>query len=483
VSAKKKKRYRKVLGRRTFLRGAGTVAIGLPFVDAMTTTSLYAAMPEPPVRAFNVFFGLGFPTPLQAEDWTGPLEALEPLRDRLCVIRGIDQYRNDIGGVNAHYDGSGSCFSATKVANETRRGGATLDQVLRRAAYPDGLPTGMIPTLAMGTYFRRADRPYRYLHSWNADGSPAAQAIDDPRDLFDRIFGSAEPEPTDTRDQRLRQSVLDSVLEQYRHYQSDASNLGVASRAKIADHLDRIREHEVRVFGDGTDGGTCTEPSRPPRSDLPLGAAADPGGEGVDVTLDGLVDHWRLMSDLYALAIHCDRVRFGCATYMSAGERIRMTGRYEFEGRHIYDFDDRADRGGRSGAQGCSHEFWHGFSADRENAELRAHLHLKLREVAYFLDKLDDPEHRDANGLSVLQNAMVTVSTESGDGRHNDVRRELSGIFHAISGANERFVTGDIVDVAAEGIDLYNTMLAAMGTGEKVGDPGRPVETVGAILR
>lgn len=479
-----KKRYRRVLGRRTLLRGAGTVAIGLPFLDAMTTTSLYAAPPEPPARAFNVFFGLGFPTPLQSEEWSGPLEPLEPLRDRLCVIRGVDQVRNDIGGLNAHYDGSGSAFAATKPANETRGGGATLDQVLRRVAYPDGLPVGMIQTLAMGTYFRRADRPYRYLHCWNADGSPAAPMIDDPRALFDRIFGSEEPppEPGDDRAGRLRRSVLDGVLAQYRHYQSEASNLGRASRAKIADHLDRIREHEVRVFGDGGSSAGCTAPARPPRSELPLGSAADPGGEGVDVTLEGLVDHWRLMSDLYALAVHCDRVRFGCATYMSAGERIRLTGRYQYEGRLIYDFDDRRDRG-RAGAQGCSHEYWHGFAVDRSNEQLRAHLHLKLREVAYFLQRLDDPDHLDPNGLSVLQNAMVTVTTESGDGRHNDPRRELSGIFHAISGANERFVTGDIVDVSAEGLDLYNTMLAAMDTGQQLGDTGRPIETVDAILR
>lgn len=471
------------MSRRSFLRGAGTVAIGLPFLDAMRTTSLYAAVPEPTARAFNVFFGLGFPTPLQSEGYDGPMEPLEVLRDKLCIVRGIDQVRADVGGANAHYDGAGASFGATAPTSLTQTGGATIDQVMRRELHPEGLPPGVIPTLCMGTYFRRNDRPYRYIHSWNPDGSPAARMLEDPASLFDRIFGEAPPmEMGPDRGQRLRRSVLDSVLAQYRHYQSDASNLGRASRARIADHLDRVREHEVRVFGGEMMGGTCVVPDRPPAGDIPHGTAADPGGEGIDITLEDLVSHWRLMADLYVLAAQCDLVRFGSVTYLSSGERIRVTGRYEYAGRTIYDFDDRRDRG-RGGAQGCSHEYWHAFREGNANEQLRAHLHMKLREVAYFLQGLDDPEHADENGHTILENAMVTVSTESGDGRHNDVRRELSGIFHAISGGNDRFQTGSIVDVGAEGIDLYNTMLGAYGLRSRLGPEGRTVEAVDAILR
>jgi hypothetical protein len=43
------------------------------------------------------------------------------------------------------------------------------------------------------------------------------------------------------------------------------------------------------------------------------------------------------------------------------------------------------------------------------------------------------------------------------------VKRELSGIFHAFTGAGGRFKTGQIIDAKAEGLDVYNTMLAAMG--------------------
>jgi hypothetical protein len=62
------------------------------------------------------------------------------------------------------------------------------------------------------------------------------------------------------------------------------------------------------------------------------------------------------------------------------------------------------------------------------------------------------------------------------------VKRELSGVFHAITGAGGRFKTGQIMDVGHEGIDVYNTMLGAMGASEKLGPEKREAQKVDAIL-
>jgi len=48
------------------------------------------------------------------------------------------------------------------------------------------------------------------------------------------------------------------------------------------------------------------------------------------------------------------------------------------------------------------------------------HAHMKLREVAHFLSRLDSDDCREANGRTILENSMITVSTESGDGRHTE---------------------------------------------------------------
>ena len=104
---------------------------------------------------------------------------------------------------------------------------------------------------------------------------------------------------------------------------------------------------------------------------------------------------------------------------------------------------------------------------------------MKMNEIAYFMKRLDGT--REANGRSILENSLFTISTESGDGRHNDVKRELSGVFHAITGANGRFKTGQFMDVKAEGIDVYNTMLTAMGAKKKIGPNNRQDKAVNKI--
>ncbi len=106
---------------------------------------------------------------------------------------------------------------------------------------------------------------------------------------------------------------------------------------------------------------------------------------------------------------------------------------------------------------------------------------MKMREVAYFLGRLDSDDCREANGRTILDNSLITISTESGDGRHNNVKRELSGVFHAITGANGRFKTGQITDLGAEGLDVYNTMLDGLGVHERMGPKDREHQPVDAI--
>ena len=186
------------------------------------------------------------------------------------------------------------------------------------------------------------------------------------------------------------------------------------------------------------------------------------------------------MSDLYALAIQTDRTRFGSLTFLAAGERIRLTGDYQYGGKTVYQFDD-ASQHRASGSKGCSHEWWHKFNESKKNEQLRWHAHMMLGEVVHFLQRLDSPECREANGKTMLENSLITISTESGDGRHNDVKRELSGVFHAVSGANGRFQTGQIMDVGAEALDVYNTMVDTLGVRERLGPQKRKMTTVDKI--
>lgn len=474
----------KRLSRRTILKGVGAVGIGLPLLEEMMVSSAVASpnvapiVADVPVRAFNVFFGLGIPSPLQKEGFDGVLEPLKPLGDKLLIMRNVDQVRCDESGINAHFDGASGAFTAEPPKGEAKSGGPSIDQVIRNTHYPNGLPNGIVPTLAAGTYFRRS-RMCRYVHSFKNDGTVAARMQERPRDLFDRVFGSISVVDPDSRKQRLRRSVLDSVVDQYKLYTGKNSPLGSASRVRVREHLERIREFERRAYQMKHDNKGPKGPVLPPRSELAHGTQADPSGQGIDMPLNDLTTEWRLMADLFALAVELDRVRIGSLTFLAAGERLRVTGDYVYDQKKVFEFDD-AKQLKASGDKGCSHEWWHKFNEKKKNEALRAHAHMKMREVAYFLKRLDDS--KEANGKSILENSLVTISTESGDGRHNDVKRELSGVFHAITGANGRFKTGEIMDVGEEGIDVYNTMLTAMGATTKLGPKKREGKIVDSIL-
>jgi hypothetical protein len=464
-----------VLNRRTMLKGLGGAVIGLPLLEEMIAPALAAKPNQVPARAFNVFFGLGIPSPLQDEGFSDVFQPLKPLRDKLLIMRNVDHVRADEKGINAHFDGASASFTAEGPDGEAKAGGPSIDQMVRYAHYPKGLPAGMVPTLVAGTFFRRS-RVSRYIHSYNLDGTVAGSMQERPRDVFERVFGTIDTGSADPKRERLKRSVLDTMVDQYKHFTGANSPLGAASKARIKDHLDRIREFEERAYSmrELKDGA----PAMPPRSELLHGGPADPGGEGIDMRLEDLTTEWRLLADLYALAVETDRVRFGSLTFLAAGERLRVKGDYKYDGKLIYPFDDAKDHNA-TGSKGCSHEWWHQFSEKKKNTQLRAHAHMKLREVAYFLKRLD--QSKEANGRSILENSMITVSTESGDGRHSDVKRELSGVFHCITGANGRFKTGEIMDVKSEGIDVYNTLLNTMGVKNHLGPKTRDRQSVDKI--
>jgi len=471
------------INRRAALKGLGSISIALPLLEEWCFPALGSSSETSsaaiPVRSFNLFFGLGIPAPLQEEGFDGVLEPLKPLRDKLLIMRHVDQVRCDQSGINAHFDGASGAFTATPPQGEAKAGGASIDQLILRHHYPQGQPAGVAGTVVAGTFFRRS-RVSRYVHSYRPDGTVAATMMERPRDLFDRIFGQVgQVSGQDAQQQHLKRSVLDSVVEQYKYYTGGRSPLGTSSRSKVADHLDRIREFEQRAFtlhADQADG-----PGRPKPSELLHGGLADPGGEGIDITLDALTTEWRLMADLYATAIQMDRVRFGALTFLAAGERIRLSGDYTYMGQKRYTFED-SRKLNASGSQGCSHEWWHQFNEKKDNEALRAHAHMKMRELAYFMQQLDGPDCVEANDKTILENMLLTISTESGDGRHNDVKRELSGVFHAITGANGRFKTGQIADLKSEGLDVYNTMLRGMGVKARLGPTDRESHEVASIL-
>ncbi|MEM6957741.1 MAG: DUF1552 domain-containing protein [Myxococcota bacterium] len=485
--------------RRAFLLGAGGVAVGLPFFDEFAGRG--SAQAEVPVRAFNCSFGLGLFPDMQQPGLGGVLEPLRAIADKLLVLRGVN-YR--LGNHNTSVPASGgipnshletTTFTGTKVQDDLNRaGGASLDQALRRHAYPDGLPPGMLSTVQTGLAYEIGHNA-RDIRSWNPDGSPASRFEHRADRLFESLFGSIMmpdaptegPSPEEVRACRRRRSVLDAVVEQYRHHTGDRSRLGAASRVKLSLHLERIREVEQRVYA-----ASCEEAPPPPAASCSVpGAPSDfinsDGLEYQDVTVAQLERTWRLLVDTFALGVQCDQFRFGSMVFMAQGARIRLSGDYSYGGERIYSFNDIRDWDAIDGrGNKTSHEYWHaygmgGSGGERVREAARAHAHFMVRQCAYFAEALDSADYADGNGKSIFENAMVTFATESGSGNHNRSRAdeiELANVFHAISPAGDRFRTGEIDLGTRDALHLYNTMLQAHGVETLLGSGEAGVDEI-----
>jgi hypothetical protein len=462
--------YRHVLSRRTLLRGAGTVAIGLPFLEEMRVRSVYAAPAPAPHRAITLFFGEGMPNHCQ-EDFlgalNGPLEPLKRHQKKLSFVRGLGFPQ--MGG--AHEAGALCSFNGERFRSKDRAGGPSIDQVMLRELYKGGLPAGMIPTLAMGFYgsYRTQEGHWRRVRSWKDDGSPSEIPKAFPSDLFRRVFGAATPgAPVDTaaaeKQARRRRSVLDSVVGQYKHLTSDAGNLSLESRAKIRTHLERLAELEQRAFAPAmmpAGAASCKKPSNV--TDPPL-YKGQRSFNGVDLDVNDISAHWRLNVDIFTLAFQCDMTRFGSANFLNTGDRIDVRGRYEYEGRLIYEFNDSRDRPGAGEGERVNHEHFHAWDR-RGNRIAPHHMHFHMREVSYFLSKLDDPQWKDADGGTLLDNAMVMITTElSEPGAHS-----VTGVVHMLGPCGGRVKTNGEVFRVGDGrrpaADLYNTVLRTYGVG------------------
>ncbi len=438
--------------RRTLLRGAGSVAVALPFLAEMAPAlgQPSAGVPE---RLVTVFFGLGL-DPSWQTDLSGPLQPLAPFASQAAFCStGMTQ--GSVGG--AHCETSTVVFVGEKQKSLNVAGGASIDQWLRSRVDPNA------PTLASGLWWRRGACDAQALRVYNPDGT-ARLPIKRPSEVFDALFGSVfVPDPdqdveAQRRELRIRRSVLDTVLEQYQSLRSDRSYLGHESKLKIEQHLSSIREIELQLApsedimdgGEGGSGGTCEAgqaPNDPPIADYDRFTYGTGGGAPA-IAWQDIETVFGLHAELYALALRCDLVRYGNLMFESAGGHTNVEGTYSAIGSSTtFPGNSQHD------------SYFHGNEPD--NAKL--YQHFALSNIATFLGYLADGDYLEANGKTVLENATIVIGTEYG---WNHSKQD---VFHAVVGGAGRFKSGFFVDRDINCIDLYNTILAGHGINAQIG--------------
>jgi hypothetical protein len=428
------------LSRRTFLAGAGAGAVALPFIDVLKGKADTTA----PKR----FIAMMTPNGTIADEWvpTGGettfvlkriLEPLEPFRDKLLILDGMDM--RIPGATGGHQAGPGALLTGQGLQEGDFCGG---NNCAERSGWPAGHSIdqeiartldGVTPfsSLELGVRIRSGDQ--RRHISYRAINDPLPH-IDNPYDVFDRVFGAVtgSTDPMMLENLRRReQSVLDAVrgdLGQLRRA------LGNEHGERLDAHMESLRDVERRLSA---------------RIDAALMACEPPMlGERIDHTAEAnfpLVGQMQL--DLITAAIACDRTRV--VTLVWSGETSGQ--RFPW-----LDLPEVADENGNPTT--AHHAYSH--VSDRAREQLVEINRWYSQQLAYLLQKLDSIPEPSGEG-TLLDNTVVFLGNGLSNGdthSRNDMKFVVAG------GAGGFFRTGRYLRLAGRHHnDLLVSFANAMG--------------------
>ncbi|MEO8096068.1 MAG: DUF1552 domain-containing protein [Acidobacteriota bacterium] len=295
---------KKSISRRTILRGAGTV-VALPVLDAMIPAFAPAATTAP-VRRFGVVY---HPNGVIYDKWlpTGAgsnyelsptLKGLEPFKDKLIVVTGLfsDQAEplGDGGGDHSRACGGYLTGVHVKKSDSIVENAVSMDQIAAKAFERGTQLSSLQMTADENSLLGSCDLGYSCAYSstlsWLTPTLPL-MAENNPRVLFERMFGASDSTDARVRAARLKQdhSLLDSVNDRVNQLQR---KLGTADNRKIDDYLTALRDVERRIQ------------KAEEQSNKELPDVAQP--PGIPDTFEA---HVRLLYDLQLLAYQSDLTR------------------------------------------------------------------------------------------------------------------------------------------------------------------------------
>ena len=311
---------RKAISRRTVLRGVG-VTVALPLLDAMVPAlTAFQKTAAKPVRRLGVVY---HPNGVVYENWlpkgTGAgfefsrvLAPLERFRDRVVVVTGLaDRQAEALGdGGGDHSRASGSYLTGVHVkkSDSMVQNSVSMDQLAAKAFERDTQLSSLQLTVDMNNLVGSCDTGYSCAYSntlsWLTPTLPL-MSENDPRVVFERLFGASDSTDPRVRMARLRQdrSILDSVTARVKQLQQ---KLGPADNTKVSDYLESLRDVERRIQKAGEQSGREL-----PDVDRPVGIP------------DSFDEHVQLLYDLQVLAYQCDLTRV--ITFMYGREQSART--------------------------------------------------------------------------------------------------------------------------------------------------------------
>jgi hypothetical protein len=248
---------KKAVSRRAVLRGIGA-SVALPLLDAMIPAM--AASPKP-VRRLGVIY---HPNGVIYDKWlpTGSgthfelsptLAGLQQFKEKLIVITGLfsDQAEALGDGGGDHSRASGTYLTGVHVrkSDSVVKAGISMDQIAAQAFERETQVSSLELTLDDNSLMGSCDTGYSCAYSstlsWLTPTMPL-MSENNPRVVFERLFGSSDSTDPRVRTSRLEQdrSILDSIADRVKQLQR---KLGPSDNRMVSDYLTSIRDVERRI--------------------------------------------------------------------------------------------------------------------------------------------------------------------------------------------------------------------------------------------
>ena len=263
------------LSRRAMLRGAGAIAVALPWLEIMGPERTAQAQPSPAKRFLAVYTPGGTvinrwrPTGSETSVTLSPILApLEPVKDRLLVVDGLEM-KSARG--EQHQAGIIAWLTGTAQEGSTNGGygnGPSVDQVIASQISAGKKKKASIQ-IAVRWATGKSHGLLSPMNSANFEDSAGNRPIPprlDPVEIFTELFGTLNPGAGNDAALRLarKQSILDFLD---RRYSALSPRLGAADKQKIDQHLTKIREIEQSLSTVPETTSACKAPTRVDTSD------------------------------------------------------------------------------------------------------------------------------------------------------------------------------------------------------------------------
>jgi hypothetical protein len=299
--------------RRAFLRGAGGVAIALPWLEFFHDDKARAQAVGPAQRFVAVYTPGGTvldkwrPSGTETAPVLSPILApLEPVKQQLLILDGLDM-KSAVGEI--HQSGIVALLTGMPQSRQQRNyaAGPSIDQVVADRFMKPRRSLEIAVRWATGKSHGLLS-PINALNFENAAGFRPIPPRLDPVQIWNDLFKAQTGSPSaDTRARIARkQSILDFLD---RRYAGLAQRLGAADRVKLEQHLTKIREIE-RTLGElPNQTSACQAPMLVDTKNYdPLtGLNSSDDGSVKDTSTDAEIPKvGTLMMDMLVMALACD---------------------------------------------------------------------------------------------------------------------------------------------------------------------------------